>query len=97
MAQRVLSLGDWLRGCLPAICEGVGFEDFSAFLDDVEAIHFEVIQGVDSAGGPANFDQVNLLCGSEAEVDAEVIGGVVAVAGADFFDLRQRRAGFGVE
>ena len=74
--------------------EGVGLEDLAAFLDDVEAVGIEVLEGVDLAGGPADFD-VGGLCLVEAEVDAEVVLREVAAASADFVDLDERVSGLG--
>ena len=66
---------------------------FAAFLDDVEAVGGECGEFVDGAGGPADFD----VGGGglvEAEVDAEVVLGEVAAAGADFVDLYEGLGGW---
>src|SRR5271154_6650844 len=63
--------------------EWVRLQDLAAFLDDVEAVGIEVLEGVDLAGGPADFD-VSGFGLVEAEVDAEVVLREVASAAADF-------------
>ena len=49
--------------------EVVGFEDFAAFFDDVEAVDVEVFECVDLAGGPANLELVDFFGFAETACD----------------------------
>ena len=55
----------------------------------MEPVGGKIFPGVHGARGPANFDDVGLSGFTQAEVYAQVVGRVIAVAGANLVDLGQ--------
>lgn len=65
---------------------GRGDCDAGAFFEGVDFIYAAVVEFFGEAAGPADFDGVEFCGGTEAEVDAHVVVGIVAGAAADFVD-----------
>ena len=59
----------------PMLGEGQGAEEAGAFFDEEELIGGEVFESFEEAGGPADFEEIDLFGFADAEVDTEIVPG----------------------
>src|SRR6266849_4863673 len=65
-------------------------DDAFAFFHDYQLVGLDVLQRLHKAAGPANLQQLHLLCFADAEMDAQIILRKIASAAAHFVDLRMK-------
>src|SRR6266481_3857875 len=65
-----------------------GADDAFSFFDENQLVGLDVLQSFHKAAGPANLQQLHLLCFANAEMDAQIILRKIAAAAAHFVDLR---------
>jgi hypothetical protein len=77
------------RGFFVGVISDVA-DDAFAFFDVDHLIGLDVLQGVDRAAGPLDFEEIDFFGLADAKVHAQITLREIAAAAANFIDLRMR-------